>query len=75
MAKQVIKVGDLVRVPRCWSHYVPFGVVCKVLGVDMWSDGGGTVEVERLDGTSQYVQNVKLAKQAMKQRDAYRERR
>ena len=86
MAKQVIKVGDLVRVPRrnTWQHhYIGFGVVATVVEVDaldstVYVQGMCQNGRERLfDGLPQWVPvaGLKLAKQAMKQRDAYRERR
>lgn len=73
--KQVIKVGDLVRVPRCYSHFVAFGAVCEVTHADYWGSGR-TVQVQPPEGAAlQLVMNVRLAKQAMKKREAYRDRR
>ena len=82
MAKQVIKVGDLVRVPRRSGgirHHLAFGTVSEVLGVDTgdssyrvrgWTHAGKFVVLQWVSTVG-----VRLAKQAMKQRDAYRERR
>lgn len=82
MAKQVIKVGDLVRVPRRsvdLRHHLAFGTVSEVLEVDTrdgtywvrgWTHAGKFVAPQWVS-----TYGVRLAKQAMKQRDAYRERR
>lgn len=78
MKQQVFKVGDLVRVPgrsvsyRCHAHDLPQGSVCVVRKV--WS-GVGDVEIQHPD--KPYYQLVhptmlKLAKQAMLQREALR---
>ncbi len=82
MAKQVIKVGDLVRVPRrnlhIW-HHLAFGCVAEVLSIDA-SDGTYSVQgwCHDVGGVlGQWVgqSGVRLAKQAMRKRDAYAQRR
>lgn len=79
--KTQFKVGDLVRVPSrragvgCYGHSLPQGSVCKVLD----TYGNGDVHLEH-PGPVKYPQIVhssmlKLAKQAMRWRGAYTNRR
>lgn len=81
MAKQEFKPGDLVRVPGrgssdlCYGHDLPQGAVCEVQRV--W---GSLVDLLHPCGTKSYVQGVdstvlKLAKQAMRKREQYENRR
>ena len=84
MAKQEFKPGDLVRVPGrteylCFSHDLPQGSVCEVARVLDYSDYL-LVELRHPCGRKQYTQAVnspvlKLAKQAMRKREQYGNRR
>lgn len=78
--KTKLKAGDLVRVPgrtvsfRCYQHSLPQGAVAEV--VEYWADGD--VQVKHPGDTySQLVHHsmLKLAKQVMRKRDAYANRR
>lgn len=77
------KVGDLVRVKRHGSHGVKFGAVCELTSLDFWSSPENptpAVQGVIMAGWNQDEQLVsmselKLAKQAMRKRDEYANRR
>lgn len=78
MKQQVFKVGDLVRVPGrsvnrlCHGHDLPQGSICEVRAV--WAVTGD-IEIQHPEQPySQLVHlsMLKLAKQAMREREAQR---
>lgn len=78
-----LKVGDLVRVKRHGSHGVKFGAVCELTSLDYWSEPanpspcvqGCIMPSWNQDQQLVKLCDLKLAKQAMRKRDEYTNRR
>lgn len=83
MTTTKLKAGDLVRVRRHGSHGVLFGAVCEIKTLDYWGEGRNTspcVTGPIGEGWTQKgqlvdIRDLKLAKQAMRKRDQYQNRR
>lgn len=81
--KNQFKVGDLVRVTRHGAHGIKFGAVCELLSLDFWGNPhnptahvSGTTATEWAQGGQLVeIHALKLAKQAMRKRDEYANRR
>lgn len=77
------KVGDLVRVKRHGSHGVKFGAVCELESLNFWSDPANPIPAVQgpiMEGWNQDQQilsyrDIEPAKQAMRKRDEYQNRR
>lgn len=80
MTRQTIKRGDYVRVARSAFHGIKFGSVCEVVS-ETYADGTMAVCGPSIDNdiwqTVQIVDGdeVKLAKQTMRNREQYANRR
>jgi len=86
MSRAAFEVGELVRVGRCWSHGIRFGFVGEVVGYApltggplVGMPGGGKLPVIdpswNDDSQAVYPRYLTKAKQAMRKRDAYANRR
>lgn len=81
--KHEYEVGDLVRVKRHGSHGVKFGAVCELTSLNFWANpdrGDPAVQGPIQAGWNQDQQilsyrDIKPAKQAMRKRDEYANRR